>query len=104
MQLINAINEDKTVYTENSGILPLRKEISKYLMNKGIDYSPDEICITVGGSEAIFTIFTALINRGDKVLIPTPAYPAYEYNFKNNRYTKELKKPIIHERRFECGK
>ena len=76
--LINAVNEDKTVYTENSGILPLRKEISKYLMNKGIDYSADEICITVGGSEAIFTIFTALINRGDNVLIPTPAYPAYE--------------------------
>lgn len=76
--LINAVNEDKTVYTENAGILPLRKEISKYLMNKGIDYSADEICITVGGSEAIFTIFTALINRGDNVLIPTPAYPAYE--------------------------
>ena len=76
--LINAVNEDKTVYTENAGILPLRKEISKYLMNKGIYYSADEICITVGGSEAIFTIFTALINRGDNVLIPTPAYPAYE--------------------------
>ena len=68
--LINAVNEDKTVYTENAGILPLRKEISKY--------SADEICITVGGSEAIFTILTALINEGDNVLIPTPAYPAYE--------------------------
>ena len=76
--LINAVNEDKTVYTENSGILPLRKEISQYLMKRGIDYSADEICITVGGSEAIFTILTALINEGDNVLIPTPAYPAYE--------------------------
>ena len=76
--LINAVNEDKTVYTENAGILPLRKEISQYLMKRGIDYSADEICITVGGSEAIFTILTALINEGDNVLIPTPAYPAYE--------------------------
>ncbi|WP_302653830.1 pyridoxal phosphate-dependent aminotransferase [uncultured Clostridium sp.] len=76
--LINAVNEDKTVYTENDGILPLRKEISQYLMKRGIDYSADEICITVGGSEAIFTILTALINEGDNVLIPTPAYPAYE--------------------------
>lgn len=76
--LINAVNEDKTVYTENAGILPLRKEISQYLMKRGIDYSADEICITVGGSEAIFTILTALINEGDNVLIPTPAYTAYE--------------------------
>ena len=76
--LINAVNEDKTVYTENAGILPLRKEISQYLMKRGIDYSADEICITVGGSEAIFTILTALINEGDNVLIPNPAYPAYE--------------------------
>ena len=76
--LINAVNEDKTVYTENAGILPLRKEISQYLMKRGIDYSADERCITVGGSEAIFTILTALINEGDNVLIPTPAYPAYE--------------------------
>lgn len=76
--LINAVNEDKTVYTENAGILPLRKEISQYLMKRGIDYSADEICITVGGSEAIFTILTAFINEGDNVLIPTPAYPAYE--------------------------
>lgn len=76
--LINAVNEDKTVYTENAGILPLRKEISQYLMKRGIDYSADEICITVGGSEAIFTILTALINEGDNVLITTPAYPAYE--------------------------
>lgn len=76
--LINAVNEDKTVYTENAGILPLRKEISQYLVKRGIDYSADEICITVGGSEAIFTILTALINEGDNVLIPTPAYPAYE--------------------------
>ena len=76
--LINAVNEDKTVYTENAGILPLRKEISQYLMKRGIDYSADEICITVGGSEAIFTILTALIKEGDNVLIPTPAYPAYE--------------------------
>lgn len=76
--LINAVNEYKTVYTENAGILPLRKEISQYLMKRGIDYSADDICITVGGSEAIFTILTALINEGDNVLIPTPAYPAYE--------------------------
>lgn len=76
--LISAIKENKTTYTSNLGIVELREEISKYLLNKDISYRADEICVTVGGSEALFNIFTALLNKEDKVLIPTPAYPAYE--------------------------
>ena len=76
--LVNAIQENKTTYTSNSGIVELREEISKYLLTKDIAYEADELCITVGGSEALFNIFTALLNKDDKVLIPTPAYPAYE--------------------------
>ena len=70
--LIKAINENKTTYTSNLGIDELRNEISKYLNTKDISYNANEICITVGGSEALFNIFTALINKNDKVLIPTP--------------------------------
>ena len=76
--LVSAIQENKTTYTSNAGIVELREEISKYLLTKEIAYEADEICITVGGSEALFNIFTALLNKDDKVLIPTPAYPAYE--------------------------
>ena len=76
--LVNAIQENKTTYTSNAGIVELREEISKYLLTKDIAYEADELCITVGGSEALFNIFTALLNKDDKVLIPTPAYPAYE--------------------------
>lgn len=76
--MINAINENKTTYTSNAGIVELRKEISKYLKTQTINYSEDEICITVGGSEGLMDVFTALIDPLDKVLIPTPAYPAYE--------------------------
>lgn len=76
--MIKAINENKTAYTSNSGIAELRKEIVKLLEKYHISYSPSEICITVGGSEAILDVFTVLLNRGDSILIPTPAYPAYE--------------------------
>lgn len=76
--MINAINENRTTYTSNAGIVELRKEISKYLKTQRINYTEDEICITVGGSEGLMDVFTALINPSDKVLIPTPAYPAYE--------------------------
>lgn len=109
--LIEAINSNKTVYTENAGILPLREEISKYLYNRKIEYKSDDICVTVGGSEALFSVFTALINSGDKVLISTPAYPAYEnivkilggkvINYKlNDDFTiniNDIKKKIVEE-------
>ena len=110
--LKKAIENNKTTYTSNAGILELRQEICKYLNKLNIVYKEDNICITVGGSEALFSIFTALINNKDKVLIPTPAYPAYESivtilggevvnysldnNFKIN--TNEIEKKIKEER------
>lgn len=76
--MIQAINENKTEYTANAGIPQLRNEISNFLGDMGINYLADEIAVTVGGSEALLCIFAAFLNAGDKVLIPTPAYPAYE--------------------------
>ena len=76
--MTKAINEDKTGYTANAGILELRNEISNFLHSMDINYLADEIAVTVGGSEALLCIFAAFLNAGDKVLIPTPAYPAYE--------------------------
>ncbi|VYU08268.1 aminotransferase class I/II-fold pyridoxal phosphate-dependent enzyme [Clostridium tertium] len=76
--MIKAIEEDKTAYTDNLGVLELRDEISKYLKIKDINYKKEEVCITVGGSEGLFSSIASVINKGDKVLIPTPGYPAYE--------------------------
>lgn len=76
--MIKAIDENKTEYTSNAGILELRNEISIFLETMGINYTADEIVVTVGGSEALLCTFAAFLNERDKVLIPTPAYPAYE--------------------------
>ncbi|MDU5106231.1 MAG: aminotransferase class I/II-fold pyridoxal phosphate-dependent enzyme [Clostridium sp.] len=76
--MIKAIEEDKTIYTDNLGVLELREEVCNYLKSKNINYSKEEICITVGGSEGLFSSIASVINKGDKVLIPTPGYPAYE--------------------------
>jgi aminotransferase len=76
--IIAAIGNNKTGYTSNSGIIELRREISFYLQSLNINYESDEICLTIGGSEGLMDVFTALINTGDRVLVPTPAYPAYE--------------------------
>jgi aminotransferase len=76
-KMIEAIRSDKTTYTANMGIIELRKAISDYLKGVEINYSPDEICITIGGSEGLFSVFNSIINPGDKVVIPNPSYPAY---------------------------
>lgn len=77
--MIKAIQENKTVYTSNEGIVELREEICRYLKNTfDIDYDKDEICLTVGGSEGLFSVFNAILNPQDKILISSPSYPAYE--------------------------
>ncbi|MGH4051503.1 MAG: pyridoxal phosphate-dependent aminotransferase [Clostridium sp.] len=76
--MIQAIHKNKTEYTANAGIIELRNEISNFLSSMDINYLADEITVTVGGSEALLCIFGAFLNAGDKVLVPTPAYPAYE--------------------------
>lgn len=78
LAMIRAIEEDKTTYTPNAGILELRREIKSYLNKMDISYNEDEICVTVGGSEGLSSTFLSLVEEGDKVLIPNPAYPAYE--------------------------
>ncbi|MFV0381740.1 MAG: pyridoxal phosphate-dependent aminotransferase [Breznakia sp.] len=75
-----AIESSKTTYTENVGLLALRKAICTYQKKHyNLHYDPHkEILITVGGSEAIDIIFRSILNEGDEVIIPTPAYVAYE--------------------------
>lgn len=76
--MIKAIQEGKTVYTPNAGIYELREEICKYLKEFSISYNPEEVLVTVGGSEGLYATFMALLNEGDKVLMPAIGYPAYE--------------------------
>ena len=76
--MTSAINENKTEYTANAGIPQLRNEISNFLTSMDINYLAEEIMVTVGGSEALMCTFAAFLNVGDKVLVPSPAYPAYE--------------------------
>ena len=76
---IYSLEKGKTFYTSNSGLKPLRQEISNYInRTQGIEYNPNnEIIVTVGGSEAIDIGIKALVNDGDEVIIPQPSYVSY---------------------------
>ena len=76
---IFALEKGKTSYTDNRGLLSLRKEISTYVSSFfGPDYDPkSEILVTVGVSEAIDVALRAILNPGDKVLYHEPCYVSY---------------------------
>lgn len=79
---IYALEEGRTSYTSNKGMPELRQEISRYLKHKyGLEYDFDEeVLVTVGVSEGVDLALRAIIDRGDKVLIPEPYYVSYGPN------------------------
>jgi aminotransferase len=76
---VESLRNKQTSYTSNLGLLRLREDIAKMLEKKHhVSYDPaHEIIVTVGVSEGIGLAMTALLNPGDEVLIPDPAYVAY---------------------------
>lgn len=77
---IKSLENSKTRYTSNAGLIELRSEISRYLTTRySLDYNPKtEILVTVGGSEGIDGAIRALIAPGDEVIIPQPSFVCYE--------------------------
>jgi methionine aminotransferase len=66
-------------YAPMPGVPALRKEISKkVLRDYGKEYNPEEeITITAGATQALFTAFSTIINPGDEVIVFEPAYDSY---------------------------
>lgn len=76
---ITSLEEGFTSYTSNKGLLKLRLAIHNYLKNTfGISYSAEnEILVTVGVSEGVDLAMRAIMNPGDKILVPMPSYVSY---------------------------
>lgn len=76
---IFSLEQGYTSYTSNKGMMKLRMQISHFLKSRyGLLYNPDdEILITVGVSEGLDLTMRAILNPGEKVLIPEPYYVSY---------------------------
>ncbi|WP_334333569.1 aminotransferase class I/II-fold pyridoxal phosphate-dependent enzyme [Companilactobacillus sp. HBUAS59544] len=76
---IESIKDNDSHYSDQKGILGLREAISNYLSQRfDIHYDPEtEVVVTIGATEAILDSLAAIINPGDKVLIPTPTFALY---------------------------
>jgi aminotransferase len=75
---LESIELNRTHYTSNAGLQELREKISQKLRKENkVDAPPEEIIITSGSSEGLDIALRAIIDDGDEVLIPDPAYVAY---------------------------
>lgn len=75
---IYSLERGRTYYTSNAGLLELRQEICKYMKKFDIDYSSDEILVTVGGSEGVDVAIRTIIKPGDEVIVPEPSFVCYK--------------------------
>lgn len=77
---IYSIEQGRTSYTSNAGLLSLRKAIARYLHDRfQVEVDPATEClITVGASEGIDLAFRAILEPGDEVIVPEPCYIAYD--------------------------
>lgn len=75
-----AIDANQSHYTGMAGLLELRQAAAEFVAEKyNLSYNPmNEILVTIGATEALSASLVAILEPGDTVLLPAPAYPGYE--------------------------
>lgn len=74
-----ALQAGETHYIQNNGVASLREAISIYEREKhGFVCDPADVIVTDGANEALFVAMFGVLNPGDEVIVPTPAFVLYE--------------------------
>lgn len=75
----NALDQGKTKYAPDGGIPELKSAIiHKFQKDNNLNYTGEEVFVTVGAKEALFNMMMTLVDEGDEVLIPIPYWVSYE--------------------------
>ncbi len=75
---VRAIRDGFTKYTAVDGTPGLKQAvIAKFRRDNGLDYTPEEILVSVGGKHSFFNLAQALLDNGDEVIIPAPYWVSY---------------------------
>ena len=78
-QAKQSLDNGETHYIENNGLKELRVAIAEYESSKhGFDCTESQVIATAGATEALFVSLLGILNPGDEVIIPTPAFVLYE--------------------------
>lgn len=74
-----ALDANDTHYPPGNGNPYMLQELSDFEAREhGLHYSPEEIILTIGATESLYISFATILNPGDEVIIPTPAFGLYE--------------------------
>lgn len=74
-----ALDQNLTHYPPGAGELYLRERISRFEQEQnGVSYSPEEILVVDGATEGLYLALRGILNPGDEVIVPTPAFGLYE--------------------------
>lgn len=76
--LTAALEAGRTHYAPNRGTDALRQAIARFETRRGLACGPEQVLITPGATGALFTALSCILNPGDEVIIPTPAFSLYE--------------------------
>ena len=78
--IIESYQQRNTSYPAAEGVLDLRKSVAAFIKEwEGLDYAPNEIQIASGGRPLIYTIFKAIVDKGDKVIYGVPSWNNNHY-------------------------
>lgn len=74
-----ALDAGQTHYIPNNGSADLRRDIAAFeAQAHGLHYTADEVIVTVGATEGLFAALSGILEPGDEVLVPTPAFVLYQ--------------------------
>ena len=80
---IEALKAGKTKYTAAAGIVELRTAIAEKLKKEnGLEYSPDQVIVNIGGKHSIYEAMQAVLDPGDEVILGTPYWVTYPETIK----------------------
>ena len=75
---IAAICADQTHYAPNQGTLELRQAVADFESRRGNETKPEQVLITIGACQALFTALLGILNPGEEVIVPTPGFSLYD--------------------------
>ena len=78
IEAVRNIKREVLEYSPSDGFLSLREKMVDYYKKFQIDVTPDDVVITVGGSEALMLAFMSCLNPGEEVIMSEPAYANYK--------------------------
>lgn len=80
---LKSMQAGHTKYTPSAGLPKLKEAIvAKLKQDQGLDYKPSEIIVGSGAKHVLYTLFQAILDEGDEVIVPTPYWVSYPEQIK----------------------